>query len=227
MKGAVGGIFGGPGGILGGAARGFIGGGGNGGRVSQPQPGRAIALVNPVDAVPAQTGCPPGFFLQNGQCTQRVVKTPGFRGGIERLLPGGRTGFQVSGGAPTAQAVTAPPVTGDFGDAVMGQFGAALQPAIRMTDVRVCPRGTVLGMDGLCYNRRDIRNSERFWPRGRRPLLTGGEMRCITVAASAAKKLKTKTKQLETLGLLKKPAPRSRALPRGHSARLAHTSEHN
>lgn len=226
IKGAIGGAFGGPGGILGGAIGGFARGGNGSARVSQPQT-RAIALIQPAAAqVPATTGCPPGFFLQNGQCVQRVVKTPGFRGGLERLLPGGRTGFQVAGGPPLPQAVATSSVTGDFGDAVMGQFGAALTPAIRMTDTRVCPRGTVLGMDGLCYNRRDIRNSERFWPRGRRPLLTGGEMRCITVAASAAKKLKTKTKQLETLGLLKRPAPRQRQLPRGHSAKLAHSTSH-
>jgi len=229
VKGGLGGLLGGPGGIIGGATRGFLGGGGGGSRDRDVVPlprsfrgGAPIARVQPRAAVPQGSGCPPGFFLQNGQCVQsaqRVVKTPGLLGFGQRLIPGGATGFEVEG------ATVTPSVTGDFGEAVMGRFGAALEPAIRMTDVRVCPRGTVLGMDGLCYNRRDIRNAERFWPRGRRPLLTGGEMRCITIAASAAKKLKTKQKQLETLGLLKRPAPRRR-LPPGHSATLTHGSDH-
>lgn len=221
VKGGLGALVSG-GNPLTGALGGFVRGGGRKqARVSQPQ--RAIARIQPAaQTIPVASGCPPGFFLQNGQCVQRrtaapVVPVPGIRGAAQRFLPGGATGFQVP--LPAATAPQAEPV--EFGEAVMGQFGAALEPAVRMTDVRVCPRGTVLGMDGLCYNRRDIKNSERFWPRGRRPLLTGGEMRCITIAASAAKKLKTKQKQLETLGLLKKPAPRRR-LPAGHSAKLEH-----
>ncbi len=223
-KGALGGILsgGGPLGILGGAARGFAGGG-------TRTPDRVP--ISRVDArsfgvIPVTSGCPPGFSFVNGQCQENqraIIKTPGFRGGLERFLPGGRTGFEVE--PRTVAPTQAAAVQGGFGDAVMGRFGAALEPAVRMTDTRVCPRGTVLGMDGLCYNRRDIRNNERAWPRGRRPLLTGGEMRCITVAASAAKKLKTKQKQLETLGLLKRPAPRRR-LPAGHTARLEHGSDH-
>lgn len=153
-------------------------------------------------------GCPPGFFRNaQGECEAlRTPKTGGFRGVAERFIPGGETGFQ------------------EFGAAVMGRFGAALEPGIKTTDTRVCPRGTVLGVDGLCYNHRDIKNSERAWPRGRRPLLTGGDMRCISVAASAAKKLERKTKQLQSLGMLKKPSPRTtrRALPAAHHAHVAH-----
>jgi len=94
---------------------------------------------------------------------------------------------------------------------------------------RICPRGSVLGKDGLCYNKRDIPNSQREWPRGRRPLLTGGEMRCISVAASAAKKLQRKQKQLMAMGLLKRPASRRAArLAPGHHAHVSHDggSEH-
>ena len=212
IRGAIGGILGGPAGIIGGALGGFVKGGGS----PVPQ---------------AAAGCPPGFQLTARGCVEskpaRVVPVPGFRGAVERLLPGGRTGFQL---APSVVPITsAPPAApafraDDFGDAVVGRYGAAIEPATRDMEVRVCPRGTVLGADGLCYNRRDIRNSERFWPRGRRPLLTGGEMRCISVAASAAKKLQTKQKQLEALGMLKKPQRRSvqRLLPSGHHAHVAH-----
>lgn len=93
----------------------------------------------------------------------------------------------------------------------MGRFGAGFEPDVSAITTRRCGRGAVLGVDGICYNRRDLRNSERFWPRGRRPLLTGGDMRCISVASSAAKKLQKKQKQLQELGLLKPPARRARA----------------
>jgi len=106
------------------------------------------------------------------------------------------------------------------GTAVMGQFGAALQPLVASSTTLRCLRGMVLGMDNLCYNRRDLKNDERKWPRGRRPLLTGGEMRCISVASRAASKLETKTKQLRKMGMLKplpkrSRAPRAAAPPRG------------
>ena len=110
-----------------------------------------------------------------------------------------------------------------FGGAEMGQFGAGLQPASFTTTTRVCPRGAVLGMDGLCYNKRDLRNADRMWPRGTRPLLTGGEMRCIRIASSASNKLRRKQKQLEKMGMLPKPTRRARsALPSGHHAHVAH-----
>jgi len=112
----------------------------------------------------------------------------------------------------------------DFGQAVMGQYGAALEPAVRTTNTRLCPRGAVLGTDGLCYNKRDLKNSERAWPRGRRPLLTGGEMRCISIASSASKKLQRKQKQLQDMGMLPKPTRRkaTKALAPGHHAHQAH-----
>jgi len=136
------------------------------------------------------TACPPGFSNVNGRCEEN---RPGVTGAIQRFLPGGSSG------------------TVPFGSAEMGQFGAGLQPAVSTTTTRNCPRGAVLGMDGLCYNRRDIRNADRAWPRGRRPLLTGGEMRCISVAARAANKIKTKTKQLQSMGMLAKPTRRAPA----------------
>jgi hypothetical protein len=78
----------------------------------------------------------------------------------------------------------------------------------------------VLGNDGLCYNKRDIRNSDRMWPKGRAPLLTGGEMSAISKAARAAGKLERTTKRLQKIGLMKKPtrrAPARRDLLPGHS----------
>jgi len=108
--------------------------------------------------------------------------------------------------------------------AVTGQFGAGFEASIVSREMRLCPPKTVLGVDGVCYNRRDLRNDERAWPRGRRPLLTGGEMRAVSTASAAAKKLQRKQKQLQELGLLPKPQRTRRALLPGHRATLTHAS---
>lgn len=102
---------------------------------------------------------------------------------------------------------------GPVGDATMGRFGAALQPFDESRTHLSCPPGMVLGAreaNGgyLCYNRRDLRNNDRKWPKGRRPLLTGGDLNAISRAARAATRMKTQQKRLEKLGLLKKPSPR-------------------
>jgi len=96
------------------------------------------------------------------------------------------------------------------GDATMGRFGAALIPGSRIVDRAVCLRGMVLGNDGLCYNSKGFRNSDRMWPRGRKPLLTGGEMRAISVASRAATRLTNTAIRLQEIGLIKKPVARKR-----------------
>ena len=142
-----------------------------------------------------------------------VTPVPGITGFVQRTIPGGATGFET----------TTPAVMQAPGLATLGRFGAAVEPTFRSSTIRDCPRGMVLAVDSLCYSRRDVRNSERFWPRGRRPLLTGGEMRAISTAASAAKKLQRKQKDLMKLGLLPKPtARRPRAAVEGHKATLSH-----
>lgn len=94
------------------------------------------------------------------------------------------------------------------GDAVMGQYGAGLTPGVMNIRRSVCVRGMQLGNDGLCYNRTQISNKQRMWPKGRRPLLTGGDMRAISIASRAGKRLERTTKRLQTMGMMKKPAPR-------------------
>jgi len=204
--GAIGGVIGGiasggPLGAIGGGLKGFFGGGRKG-----PPPPSVIPQTTVFPGFAPQR-CPPGFFTDSrGECVPLTTRpTTGFKGARERFFPGGQTGFQ------------------DFGEAVMGQFGAALEPGFRESSTAVCPPGTVLGIDRLCYNKGDIKNKERAWPRGRKPLLTGGEMRCISIAAGAAKRLERKTKQLQSLGMLKKPSTsRRRALPSGHHAHVGH-----
>jgi len=162
--------------------------------------------------------CPPGQVEINGVC-QFAPRAP---------VPGGPTRLDI---VPTIGGIPQP-FPGEeqqllpIGEAVMGRFGAGFKPAVFSQQRRACGRGAVLGVDGICYNRRDIRNNERFWPRGRRPLLTGGEMRCISVASRAAGKLQKKTKQLQKLGMLKKPSPRQapqqKLLAPGHHAHVSH-----
>ena len=98
---------------------------------------------------------------------------------------------------------------GFVGDAVMGQFGAALEPGVMQIERSVCLPGMHLAKDGLCYNKGAITNSQRMWPRGRRPLLTGGDMRAIGIAARAGSKLDRTTKRLRALGMMK-ALPKSR-----------------
>lgn len=129
------------------------------------------------------------------------------------IVPPGPGSFTVDptalmpGGRPLFSGVAA----GDaFGAAEMGRFGAGLIPASTDVRTRRCPRGAVLAVDGLCYNRRDLRKSDRMWPPGRKPLLTGGDLNAISRATRAARRIETQTKRLQKLGLLAKPRSRSR-----------------
>ena len=207
IKGVVGGFLkGGPLGAISGGLGGFLGGGSK--------------------AIPQLTGCPPGFFATPQGCAALpgpslqfapVAPPITFAGAQEGRFP------QPTMMQERQRASQGLPLDPAAGVAVMGQFGAGTEPEVFDTMVRRCPRKAVLGADGICYNRGDLRNSDRWWPRGRRPLLTGGDMRAISTASSAAKKLQRKQKQLQSLGLLKKPAARSRPqlLP-GHRAELRH-----
>jgi len=119
--------------------------------------------------------------------------------------PVGRTAGLCSEGGGGGGGGRAP---GPVGDAVMGQYGAALEPGVMQIERSVCLSGMQLAKDGLCYNKGAITNSQRMWPRGRRPLLTGGDMRAISTASRAASKLERTTKRLQSMGMMKKAAAR-------------------
>ncbi len=176
------------------------------------------------------TACPPTHFLNPaGQCQLRFAGGAALPCGPRQVRDASGVCQTVPRGdprllAPTAAAQVLQPgapigIEGQLlavGEAVLGRFGAGFKPAVFSQQVRLCPRGSILGApeaDGtsLCYNRGQISNKERMWPRGRRPLLTGGEMRAITIASGAARKLQAKHKQLQELGLLKKPVARKAA----------------
>lgn len=145
--------------------------------------------------------CQPGFVLENGVC----VKATGFIPFGERAL-----GTDLLGGTT--------PSMGRFevGNAVMGRYGAAYQPGSKIVDRAICLPGDVVANDGLCYAKRNVTNKQRMWPVGRRPLLTGGEMRAISTAARAAKRLELAQKRLQKIGLMKKPTRRALPQPKHH-----------
>lgn len=94
------------------------------------------------------------------------------------------------------------------GGAVEGRYGPAAVPGSRITDVATCDRGMVLGKDGLCYA--NLANRNRLYPRGRRALLTGGDMRAISRARRAGNRLANAKSDLVAIGMLKSASPRRR-----------------
>jgi hypothetical protein len=121
-------------------------------------------------------GCPAGSFrLPTGQCVD--------------IQPGG----DVSGGG----------VFLTTGEAVNGRYGAGIVPQQQGRMMLHCPPGHVLGKDDVCYSR--LRASDRKWPPGKKPLLTGGDLNAIARASRVAKKFKRKQRDLQRLGLIKRP----------------------
>lgn len=113
------------------------------------------------------SSCPEGFEWVNGQC-----QAVGISGTLQRWIPGGATGVY------------------EGGSAVMGGFGIpALQPMVQSTPRLICPSGMVLGKDNLCYMKGALTNRMRKWPKGRRPLLTGGEMKTLAKAKTLTRKV--------------------------------------
>lgn len=192
---------------------------------SQPRtPRRDVPIPGAIGAVQrflpggatgyAQPGCPPNFYDDGrGNCVPRptirpvvhpaarpqmyqpVQRVPGVVGAAQRFLPGGATGYQVG---PSTDPTYS-------GEVVMGIYGAAEVPGRRMIDRHVCRPGMVLGDDMLCYNRTQIRNSDREWPRGTRPLGTPGEMAALRTSVRFAGRMDRTNVRLQSLGLLKKP----------------------
>lgn len=190
---------------LGRAISGFVSGGipgAVGGFVGQPAPVVTTPAARRIS--PPQASCPSGFVMEaDGRC-----RRTGLTGARERLIPGGATGFI----QPSIAAQ-------DFGSAVSGRFGVGLEPAVQSIARRSCPRGMQLGQDGICYNRGILSNKQRAWPKGRAPLLTGGERNAISKAGRAVKKVERTVSTLQKIGIMKKPVSRSR--PRGRPQRLS------
>lgn len=176
-----GGITGAVGGIQGGGGwQGAILGGLAGLLGSGSEPAQGSPVIPGGSGLAAGGPCPDGTFSILGRCVD--------------LIPGGATS-----GAGMIQS---------RGEAVHGQYGVGVVPAVRSQQVRDCPAGMVLGLDGVCYNRSQLRKDERAHRPPRKPLLTGGDLNAISRAARVSRALERKTKELQRLGMLKKPTTR-------------------
>lgn len=113
------------------------------------------------------------------------------------------------------------------GEAVLGLYGAGVTPGSMVIDRAVCGKKMQLGDDGVCYNKSQISNRQRMWPAGRRPLLTGGDMRAISIAARAGTRMEKATSRLRKLGMMKKaPVARRPSAPTQHQRLLeAHVTK--
>jgi len=194
LIGAVGGFL--SGGPLG-AATGFVKGGGGGAPQLQTQSFARPSARNArhCDAVGRLTAA----GIAAGATCGGALTLPGH---CEPGFVMGPDGFCVFGSSPVGVSL------GFQSEAVMGQYGAGMNPVRRDIMTLDCLPGMVLGKDEICYNRRDISNKERKWPRGTRPLGTPGEMAALRKAASFGRRMETTVKRMQKIGVLKKAAPR-------------------
>lgn len=150
----------------------------------------------------------------------KLTKFPGENGVLRPLAPAGGNGTRLPSGCPRGyrpdfRTGECEPAAGQ-GMGGMGMHGAGSLPMIVTFDRAVCGKKQVLGDDGFCYHKTQISNKQRMWPQGRRPLLTGGDMRAIGVASRAAGKLERTTKRLQRMGMMKKPGSRRSPPARHH-----------
>jgi hypothetical protein len=152
---------------------------------------KSTPAPTPTSLVPTgPVGCPSGQFLVNGTCVNLGAALPG--------------------GAPLTYPVSGTQVAAGGGVAV-GAWGVpAYQPAYLQQTKRMCPRGTRLGRDGLCYPKALLgRNSpNRAWPAGRKPLFTGGELASLRKAQRVMERAKG-------YGLALKSTPKGKPGPTG------------
>jgi len=132
---------------------------------------------------------------------------------ISSVIPGGPGGPCSPGTVMSPSGFCVAP-TSSFGvsqlsgNAILGRFGPAMVPGSVLRDIATCDRGMVLGKDGLCYDH--LPNRDRLYPRGRRPLLTGGDMKAISRARRAGNRLATVKSDLVAIGMLKPAGTRKR-----------------
>jgi len=183
---AVGLVTGGPGGAIGGflqggGSAGAAGGGCGGGLVSDGR-GGCVQVSRQIGLSGRGGGL--------GASITRGRDRPGAIAAVQQFLPGGATGTFAAGAA------------------VMGQWGAALEPAVVGEVQRAdgstgpllrCLRGMVLGTDDLCYNK-PLANGKRKWPRPTPPFLSGGDVKCIR-RSIRLRKSKSSKKLLRELGM--------------------------
>ena len=154
-----------------------------------------------------QRGCGPGFYeTRGGGCSPAQLGLSGRGGGY---TPNGGEGRDKPGGIAAVQRFLPGGATGQYvpGEAVLGQWGAALEPQVigeverqdgTTGPILRCLRGMVLGTDDLCYNK-PLARGKRKWPPGTKPFLTGGDVKCLRTA-NRLRSSKHSAKLLKELG---------------------------
>lgn len=134
-------------------------------------------------AAPLVPDCPEGFRIDpdTGRCVE-----VGFRGGIERILPGGQTG--------TLADVSGEAVVGAFGQPgiLPMQRGTIQRSDGTVGPILKCPRGMVLAKDDVCYVKSAIPRRFRKWAPDPRPPVSAQDAKAIRQADRA----KTRVKKL-------------------------------
>lgn len=164
----------------------IITGGGGSGPSPRPPGGPTLPPPGPGGGfTPSQ---PPGTRTfaptQPATCPQGYTSTPIGCVDLSAGLPGGQPAV-----------VPETPSTNGTG-ARMGMFGAPAVPPFVVGQlaggrpIRRCPRGTVLGMDDLCYAKGSIPRKYRKWKPRRRPPVTAADARAIRMADSAKNRVK-------------------------------------
>jgi len=118
--------------------------------------------------------CDPGFVLVDGRCVPDS--------GLLDVDPGSFS--------PAEQSLRASIHPEGHRDTIPGQ---------REVRRRVCPRRSVLGIDGFCHPKNTIRNSDRAHPKPRRALGTPGDLNAVTKASSFGRRLVANKKRLKKL----------------------------
>lgn len=93
-----------------------------------------------------------------------------------------------------------PPATTPLQSTPGGLHAGDHLPTVVASARRQCQKGSVLGTDGFCHRKRDIRNSDRAYPKPRRPLGTSGDLNAVTKASRFGRRLKANEKRLKKLG---------------------------
>ncbi len=150
----------------------------------------ATGFINPQGGAMVNTAPLPGRFTDQAACTAPFVRDP-------------RSGACILRGSPAAGSVGIPAIA-ELAPQPGGMDGQL--PSARTSQTLVCPPGMVLSKDDRCFH--SLPRKDRKWNPGRKPLLTGGERNAITKAAAAARKIQRTEKQLQKLGMLKKPSSR-------------------
>jgi hypothetical protein len=181
--GPVGAIAGGLGGL------GVFGGGQTGSQAAKNQ-ARAQGMGVPG----TQAGMPTLPQVSPRIGTQGIQATP--RGREIRINPpfGGAPGVGISIQETGGNGRAGPSVAGRIGGRslpFMGDIGVS--PAVFQRQVRVCPRGQRLAIDGLCYPKALLgkRSPFRAWPSDPAPPVTAADAKALRKVDSIRKKVRT------------------------------------